>query len=235
MAFEEVVVLRGVEEGLGASEFNEFGEVGGALSGVFELLVAGFCDLGGGERADGECRVFLREQIALVPVDFDPWWVSQDEIEAAAAGEEVDEFEFPVEEFALGGEAADEGEARGGGAEFVDVDDGGVELEVGLLDFDGVAGEIDEEGGEFALGCGGWGEAWGMAEQQADLGEELLAGGKQCGLFDGPEPEGAPVVQRELEAGIGAVGVEDFGGPAFVLLVGGRGSGIVDWGSRMGR
>ncbi len=124
-----------------------------------------------------------------------------------------------MEEFALVGEGADESEARGLGAEFVHVDDGVVEFEVGLLDFDGVAGEIHEEGGEFTLGGGGRGEAGGVTEEQADLGEELLAGGKQGGLLNGPEPEGAPVIEREFEAGVGAVGVEDFCGPAFVLLV----------------
>ncbi len=54
LALEQVIILRGVEEGLCAGELDVFGEVGGALGGVFELFVASFGDLGGAQFADSE-------------------------------------------------------------------------------------------------------------------------------------------------------------------------------------
>src|SRR5687768_17709154 len=40
-------------------------------------------------------------------------------------------------------------------------------------------------------------------DDEGEVHEEFVARGQEMGLFDGPEPEGAPVVHHELEAAVG--------------------------------
>ena len=68
--------------------------------------------LGGGEFFDGKHGVCIRQNGLFVPFDFDPRRVPDDEVEAAAIGKDVGEFEFPVHEFVLFGDARGEVESR---------------------------------------------------------------------------------------------------------------------------
>ncbi len=152
LSFEEGVVGGGVEEVLGAGGFLIFLEVGGESFGVAELFGSERDYLGGREIADGEEGLVVGEEVAFVPLDFDPGGISGDEVEAAPAGKDICKLEFPVEEAAAAGEVLDEGEAGELAAEFVHIHDAGGIVEVhGGLDTGGGAAEVGIED-EGALG-----------------------------------------------------------------------------------
>ena len=168
-----------------------------------ELFLACGGNLRSGEFADGEGRVALREQAALIPLDFHPRGISRDEVEAPATSEDIAKFEFPMEEAAAVGDFGYESEAREFFAEILDIDHtrGVIEIEI-RLHLHGLAPDLNEERFKFALG-GCFHRLRSHPEEHRHVHEKGIARGQEGSLLDRPEPQGAPVVHGELETAVG--------------------------------
>lgn len=228
-ALQQGVVAVGVQKVLGAGLDAVFGEVVGAEFGaVGEGLIAEGGDFGGAELLDLEEGVGFAEESAFVPFEFDPGGIAEEEVETAAGVEEVGEFEFPVEETKVGGDAGGAVEAGELLAEVVDADDAELVGEEELFLAGAGVGEEGELGALFFF------EAEfleGLAFEDVLEFEEVVGVAGEFGtVFEGPEPEGAPVIHGELEASVGG-GVadvlgEEFAGEAAVFVAeGGVGAG----------
>ena len=91
------------------------------------------------------------------------------------------------------------------------------------------------EDAQLAAGVGLVGLVEVAFEDQGQVEQELGSAGEQVGLFDGPEPEGAPVVHHQLEPAEGA-GLAHLAGEDLLLVdaVLGLGGGGPGGGFRLG-
>ena len=150
----------------------------------------------------------VRQHALLVPFQLDPGRIPDNQVEAAALGEQVGKFQLPVHKAVLLRDAPHQGQAGEYRAQFVYIHPAfvGVKFfEAGHDVFPALfllGGQQAQLLGVKGVGLSRGGE--GALQNQAQIVEILLPAGQQLRLCDGPEPQGAPVVHGELQAGVGA-------------------------------
>src|SRR5690554_5940379 len=244
------VVLGGVEEGLAALGLGQLGEPGGFKLGTAgKGSLALIAQLLGTQVMEHEAGVVVAEDAALLPLHLAPGRVTQCDIEAAAVGEDIGEGQLPVEEAVVLTQVVCQlqGGEEGVGEELLQVElatlvaylAGGARLFtqalLGLVGGEEVVDRLGEEvlaiaafrrvaTAQQAFLLRGEGEGAGAVEDGVEVEEPLLAVGQLVDLFQGPEPERAPVVHGELEAPVGrgdaGVSIEDAAGADVVLGLG---------------
>ena len=187
-------VRRRIEKGLRPRCLGKLAQICRASIGALcERIRAERHGIAGADLANDDMRIVLRQDALLVPLQFHPRRITNDEVEAAALGEDVDEDELPMEEALAGGDFAGGLRER---EETVEILEGGVFSE-GLDEFVGMGRKLhvaEEVKVHLAFGR----EV--LRREDARCTEEVVVGGKFIHLVERPEPKRAPHVEQHLHA-----------------------------------
>jgi len=165
---------------------------------LVERLLAQILELLGGILPEREHRLMVTHHPAFLPLDLQPGRITQRQVESAALGEDIGEFQLPVQEGSLGSELLGQLQTRKSLEQLVEVNHTEPVDELptfGLV----LGGRQQFELGFLALG------REDIAEQEGfQLGQEIVAVGQLRVPVHGPEPQRAPVVHGQLQATIGS-------------------------------